>query len=196
MCSNQRIRNTGAYQSFSFLGLMIVICVGLTIIVLSWTVEPCVSFIRSRRPHRKHDYREVARVADRKLQLQRLALTGAGYSQGWEHVFDLVPVTTRGCEFPPPTRYRSNDVEDYHYSAANPLLPVGDDDAEGHGKMEEVRSSPQPQLSRPSILLPGESQRPLIQDGETEGSQSLRSGVSDSEREKKLDESVAMNDHV
>lgn len=54
MCSNQRIRNTGAYQSFSFLGLMIVIFV---IMILSWTVEPCVSYIRRKRPHKKHDYR-------------------------------------------------------------------------------------------------------------------------------------------
>jgi hypothetical protein len=181
MCSNQRIRNTGAYQSFSFLGLMIVIGVGLTIMVLSWTVESCVSFVRSRRPHGKHNYREIARIADRKLQLQRQALTGAGYGQGWEHVFDVVPVTTRGCEFPPPAWYRSNDAEDYHYSAASPLLAVGDDMERG-GEMAEVRSEPQPPPSRPSIALPGEWQRPLIPDDDTEGSQSSRSGAGDSER--------------
>jgi hypothetical protein len=56
--------------SLSCLGLMIVICVGLTIMILSWTVEPCVSFIRRKRSHNKHDYREIARIADRKLQLQ------------------------------------------------------------------------------------------------------------------------------
>lgn len=78
LCANQRVRNRGAYQSFSFLGLMIVICVGLTIMLLSWTAESCIAFIRSRRSVNKHDYREIARVADRKLQLQRLGLTGAG----------------------------------------------------------------------------------------------------------------------
>jgi hypothetical protein len=167
LCANQRVRNTGAYQSFSFLGLMIVICVGLTIMLLSWTAESCIAFIRSKRPVNKHDYREIARVADRKLQLQRLALTGAGYRDGWEHVFDLVPVTTRGCEFPPPTRYKDNDVEDYHHSDEG--LAVGDD-ADGDGRMKEARSSTQPRLSRPSVVLPGGSEQPLIQESETDGS--------------------------
>jgi hypothetical protein len=185
LCSNQRIRNTGAYQSFSFLGLMIVICVGLAIMILSWTIEPCVTFIRSKRSHNKHDYREIARVADRKLQLQRLALTGAGYGQGWEQAFDLVPVTTRGCEFPPPTRYKVNDVEDFHYSAAGPLLAVSED-LECDGEMAEARSSPQPRLSRPALALPGGSQQPLIQDGETEGSLNSRSHVSDLERREEI----------
>ena len=166
MCSNQRIRNTGAYQSFSFLGLMIVICIGLTIMILSWTVESCVSFIRSKRQHSKHDYREIARVADRNLQLQRLALTGAGYGQGWEHAFDQVPVTARGCEFPPPTRYKVNDVDDYHYSEDGPLLELSDD-AEGYEQMAEVKSSPQPRLSRSVMDRPEGSQQSLIQDVET-----------------------------
>ena len=112
----------------------------------------------------QHDYREIACVADRKLQLQRLALTGAGYRDGWEHVFDLVPVTTRGCEFPPPTRYKGNDVEDYHYSDEG--LAVGDD-ADGDGRMKEARSSTQPRLS---VVLPGGSEQPLIQESETDGS--------------------------
>src|SRR5271163_2394949 len=112
--------------------------------ILSWTVEPCVSFIRRKRSVNKHDYREIARVADRKLQLQRLALTGAGYGQGWEHVFDLVPVTTRGCEFPPPTRYKDKNVEDYHYSDDG--VATGDD-ADGDGRMKEARSSTQPRPS-------------------------------------------------
>lgn len=176
LCINQRIRNTGAYQSFSFLGLMIVICVGTTIMVLSWTVESCLAFIRGRRSVNKHDYREISRIADRKLQLQRLALSGAGYSQGWEHVFDLVPVTTRGCKFPPPTRYKDNDVEDYHYS--DEALAVRDD-ADSDGQMKEARSSTQPQSSRPSVVLPGSSEQPLIQDSETDGSVSDFEGRDD-----------------
>jgi hypothetical protein len=187
MCSNQRIRNTGAYQSFSFLGLMIVICVGLTIMILSWTVEPCVSFVRRKRPHSKHDYREIARIADRKLQLQRLALTGAGYGQGWEHVLDLVPVTTRGCEFPPPTRYTVNGVDDYHYSADGPLLKATDD-AEFDEQMAELRSAPQPRLSGPSVGHPVESQDSLIHGNDSEASRL------DLEREEQSDELTSDNE--
>lgn len=82
-------------------------------------------------------------------------------------MFDLVSVTTRGCEFPPPTRYKDNDVEDYHYS--DERLAVGDD-ADGDRRMKEARSSTQPRLSRPSVVLPGGSELPLIQDSETDGS--------------------------
>lgn len=181
MCSNQRVRNTGAYQSFSFLGLMIVICVGLTIMIVSLTAESCVSYIRSKRQHSKHDYREIARVGDRKLQLQRLALTGAGFGDGWENAFDLVPVTTRGCKFPPLTRYKVKDVEDYHYSKDNPLLDLSDD-AERDKQMAEVGSSPQPRLSRPDIGPSEESQQSLIQGDATGGSQSVTTRASDVER--------------
>jgi hypothetical protein len=48
MCFVQRIRNTGAYQSFSFLGLMIVICFGLTLILLSWITEPIIACTTQR----------------------------------------------------------------------------------------------------------------------------------------------------
>lgn len=193
MCSNQRIRNTGGYQSFSFLGLMIVTCVGLTIIILSWTVEQYVSFIRKKRSHNKHDYREIARIADRKLQLQRLALTGAGYGQGWEHVLNLVPVTPRGCEFPPPTRYAVNGVDDYHYSANGPLLEVTDD-AEFDEQMAELRGAPQPRLSGLSVAHPVESQDPLIHDNGSEASLSSRSGSDDLEREEQSDELTSGNE--
>jgi hypothetical protein len=193
MCSNQRIRNTGAYQSFSFLGLMILICVGLTIMILSRTVEPCVSFIRRKRSHNKHDYREIARISDRKLQLQRLALTGAGYGQGWEHVLDLVPVTTRGCEFPPPTRYTVNGVDDYHYSADGPLLEVTDD-VEFDEQMAKLRCAPQPRLSGPSVAHPVESQDTLIHDNDSEASLSSRSRSGDLEREEQSDELTSGNE--
>jgi hypothetical protein len=48
MCFVQRIRNMDSYQSFSFLGLMIVICFGLTLILLSWITEPIIACTRQR----------------------------------------------------------------------------------------------------------------------------------------------------
>lgn len=105
LCSNQRIRNIGGYQSFSFSGVIILVCIGLTIILLSWIIEPLCGYIRARRardPSSQRDihYREIARVADHKLQLHRMALSGFGYEQGWENNAQDIPITAKGFEFP------------------------------------------------------------------------------------------------
>lgn len=96
LCSNQRIRNTGSYQSFSTLGLVIVIGVGTTIIILSLTVELCVTRARKRRRRHNrdgHDYREIARIADRKLQLQRMVLMSTEPQSRWTKTMKDIPVT-------------------------------------------------------------------------------------------------------
>lgn len=189
-CSNQRIRNFGSYQSFSFLGLMIVICVGLTIILLSWIVEPIVAFIRSKRRHNKHDYREIARIADRKLQLHRMALQGAGHVQGWdtERTLDEIPVTTRNTVFPAPLRHKVANVDGYRYSAV-PSAANDDEDAAStvHGRpMSEVSAvspphpSPQPHPSQPWGAHATPSQQPLMQhNGQWEGGQSSAEAAGD-----------------
>lgn len=41
-CSRQRIQNTGQFQSFSLLGIMLVIIIGVFILALSWGIEPCL----------------------------------------------------------------------------------------------------------------------------------------------------------
>lgn len=144
-CSNQRVRNVGAYQSFSFLGLMIVICVGSFIILLSWTVEPLVACLRSRRGLRrtmgvgrgveKHDYREVARVADHTLQLQRKALQGDGFIDGWdaERFMDTIPTTLGSSLFAAPSRYKVDGVDDYHYYYSALPTPGGGQHHNGSG---------------------------------------------------------------
>ena len=122
LCSEQRIRNTGGYQTFSFLGLMIVVCVGSLIIILSWIVEPIVGFVRNKTKNKKHDCREIARIADHKLQLQRMALMGVGYEEEWDpkHAMDFVPVTRRDTLFPLPSRTKTGG-DDYRYSTLDPL---------------------------------------------------------------------------
>jgi hypothetical protein len=195
-CSDQRIRNIGAYQSFSFLGLMIVVCVGLTIILLSWIVEPIVVFIRSKRRHNKHDYREIARIADQKLQLHRMALQGAGHTQGWdpERIMDETPVTTRNTLFPAPFRHKVNNEDGYRYSAVPTAANDDDDDDEDdvaadagdtHGQpMTEISNvppphpSPQPHPSRPWNGRATPSEQPLMQhNGQWEGDQNSAEAV-------------------
>lgn len=121
VCSNIRIKNTGGYQSFSTLGLVIILAVGIPIITLSLTIEPCVAALRMRRRlqyqrlHNKEgpdarpnndaslnqnvtyrgrdDDREVARIADCILQLQRKVLASAAPEARWEAKMQIVPVT-------------------------------------------------------------------------------------------------------
>lgn len=169
-CSNQRVRNVGGYQSFSFLGLMIVICVGSTIILLSWIVEPLLGrFRRWRGYDGKYDYREVARIADHTLQLQRKAFQGAGFSHGWdhEHLMDQIPVTTRDTLVSVASRHTVDGAHDYHY---------GDEDSNGSidsgpgQSMEEtgaaripLQAQPQAGLARPTVSR-GPSMQPLLDD--------------------------------
>jgi hypothetical protein len=123
-CGNQRIRNTGGYRSFSFLGLMIVICVGTTIFLLSWILEPLIAWIRGTWGPGDYDYREVARVADHKLQLHRMALVGAGYDEIWEQTMDSIPITAApGLQLPPATRKSAPSTNDYYYAAPEAAVP-------------------------------------------------------------------------
>jgi hypothetical protein len=121
-CLNQRVRNTGGYRSFSFLGIMIVVCVGSAIILLSWILEPLVAYLRhssgSSKCRGTRGYREVARIADRKLQLHRMALVGAGYDRIWEQTMDEIPIATAGAMMPPPSRRLAPNDDDYHYGAS------------------------------------------------------------------------------
>ncbi|KAI1627942.1 hypothetical protein EDD37DRAFT_286894 [Exophiala viscosa] len=167
-CSNQRIRNVGGYQSFSFLGLMIVICVGSTIILLSWIVEPLLgSFRRWRGLDGKHDYREIVRIADHTLQLQRKAFQGAGFTDGWdsEHLMDSIPVTVRDTLIPVATRYKANGVQDYRYTDGSDNDSIGSEQGQ---PMEENRAAQvpvQPHIipARPAVSR-GPSMQPLLQD--------------------------------
>ncbi|KAF2093279.1 hypothetical protein NA57DRAFT_61791 [Rhizodiscina lignyota] len=118
LCSNQRARNIDAYQSFSALGLIIIIVLGLLIIILSLTVADCVTAFRRRRKVQegKADYREIAFVADYTLQLQRMALMATNHQSKWEGLMSNVPYTTDPtAKFSGPTRVVSDTSEDFRY---------------------------------------------------------------------------------
>lgn len=130
LCSNQRVRNTGSYQSFSALGLIIIIVLGTIIIVLSLTVETCVAAYRQRRRSRyqllhtsentaagnaPNDHREIARIADRMLQLQRMALVATRPDVRWEGRLEPVPYTEEsGVRFGVPVRVSG---EEFRYGS-------------------------------------------------------------------------------
>ena len=108
-CSNQRIRNTGAYQSFSAAALVVIIVIGVAIILTSWTAEWCVATLRRRRRAKYRglrnaggdafndalddaaEYREIARIANRTLQMQRMVLVNVRPDVVWQGTMDSVP---------------------------------------------------------------------------------------------------------
>jgi hypothetical protein len=175
LCSAQRIRNTGAYQSFSTLGLIIVIVLGTTIIILSLTVEFCVASLRKRKRQRYQrlqnkkanddksdknkvnddkgddydDCGEIARIADRRFQLQRMVLVAADPEVLWEGRMDDVPVTADpGVRFLLPRR--TADEEDFRYCGAavaeNAVVELKQGSAEGGS--EEVDEGSRMEMER------------------------------------------------
>lgn len=138
VCNKVRIKNNGAYQSFSTLGLIIIFVIGIPIIVCSLTAEGFVAAARMRRRkiqyRRLHDNetpdafnkddnvdgdvsyggrcedREIARVADGLLQMQRKLLTSAAPEAVWEARMQKVPITTDpAARFPVPRRVKAEN---------------------------------------------------------------------------------------
>jgi hypothetical protein len=128
LCSLQRIRNTGAYQTFSFVRVMITVCVGFFFILLSWTLDWAVVMAKGGRRSR-HPWRETARVADNKFQLLRKNLVDSTVDStsydalrsedAWDDVKASVLVAKLGVRFwlPQPKG------DDYYYDADLESIP-------------------------------------------------------------------------
>ncbi|KAL9613334.1 MAG: hypothetical protein Q9167_002095 [Letrouitia subvulpina] len=97
MCNNQKTGSTNGYQNFSILGIAIILIVGTTIILLSYVIDTLIfACYRLIPPLRKYQHKRWQYIADGQLQLQRLAMEGAGYC-GWDGLKEDVP-TTKGWE--------------------------------------------------------------------------------------------------
>ena len=69
-CENQRIQTSSKVQSFSVLGLFIVVTLTCILGVVSLTLQRCVAFVRRKF----HSDRGIARQSDDKLHLLRMAI--------------------------------------------------------------------------------------------------------------------------
>ena len=146
LCSRQRVRNTGAYQTFSFAGVMITVLVGLVFIIISWILDWTVSWVR-RRAKSRHPWRETARIADNKLQLLRKDLVVSTANSDtyddleprdpWDEIEDSMPVAQPGLKFFVPQQ----KAGDYHYSP----LDVEGRSSEGQPDLEAVEPGPEPE---------------------------------------------------
>jgi hypothetical protein len=155
----------GAYQSLLFLGLEIVICVGSTLTLPSWIIEP-TSRARGSGGGRTETTNTI--IA---LQLQQMALTGEGYGDVWKHRFDEVPRNDEG-------RFVSATDEAGDGSSGRGRLLLWECDATACGDREEgiavhgqdpetqhVKSSPLSALSWPTNSGAEESQQRLVLQG-------------------------------
>jgi hypothetical protein len=90
MCSNQLVRSDGQHQSFSVLGLTLVLILGGIIIILGMVTDTVVGWLQTLLGAR---YRRTQWILDEKLQLQRAAYEGFGVGGAWEGRMDGVPTT-------------------------------------------------------------------------------------------------------
>jgi hypothetical protein len=82
-CNNQKISNTGQYQTFSLFGLMFTLTFGMVIIFIALLLQFVVSKISRRKGRLITSREELALVADHKFQLQRMVYENAGYGE-WQ----------------------------------------------------------------------------------------------------------------
>lgn len=88
-CSNQLVSTTGQVQNFSFLGVMVIVCVSVVIILLDWSLETMANCVFSRK---KPSAGKIARQVDNRLHLLRMALPDSGADGGWEAGSMDVPI--------------------------------------------------------------------------------------------------------
>ncbi|KAI1359055.1 hypothetical protein F5Y08DRAFT_350059 [Xylaria arbuscula] len=89
LCRNQKVISTD-YVSFSFLGLMIILVLGLIIIIVSFSLEHLAICIQRRWGGNGH--RRLEWITNGTLQLQRLVHEELGIGE-WEDCDDTIPIT-------------------------------------------------------------------------------------------------------
>jgi len=94
MCDQQVVRNIGAYQSFSVLGIGIILGVGLFIVILSLVLETIVGAFQSRGWGSR--FKRTSWNLDSILHQQRIAFEGQNAGIVWSKCDGAVPITARG----------------------------------------------------------------------------------------------------
>jgi hypothetical protein len=99
LCKQQKVRDFGAHQNFSVLGLGLIFGIGLFIIFLSMVAESCLNVVASLTKGRKKSksHRRLQWILDDKLQLQRMVYQYTGQGE-WTNKKSAVPVTLSSNE--------------------------------------------------------------------------------------------------
>jgi hypothetical protein len=118
-CEAQRIRTSGEAQSFSVLGLGIVIGASILLTLLSWGLGTCMQCVRGRSD--LSDRRAAARQVDDKLHLLRLALEDeADLGPTWGNGSWDVPLTSQHVDVERPTM-GLHDLASYSTNVKNTI---------------------------------------------------------------------------
>ncbi|KAL0253479.1 hypothetical protein SLS55_010458 [Diplodia seriata] len=83
--------NRTVYMNFSLLGIIIIFALGGTIIVISYTLEPFISWLQKRH-YNLDTYSRLEWCTNETLQLQRLAHEELGAGT-WSRADEAIPVT-------------------------------------------------------------------------------------------------------
>ncbi|KAH8894585.1 hypothetical protein GQ53DRAFT_820955 [Thozetella sp. PMI_491] len=89
-CNSQKIQSS-EHASFSMFGLCFTFITGGIIIVISFILEPLLSYLHRKRSHKSYAYLEW--VSNETLQLHRFGYDSVG-SGTWSHCTDSVPITS------------------------------------------------------------------------------------------------------
>jgi hypothetical protein len=98
MCSSQLVHDAGPHQSFSVLGMSLILGIGGIIIVLGMATSRVVSWLHTGH---KTEYRITQWTLEDKLQLQRVAYEGSASAIEWENRLNAVPTTVGDVLIPP-----------------------------------------------------------------------------------------------
>lgn len=93
LCKSQIILSPGGTTSFSVLGIVIILIVGITLMLLSIFLDVLTSYFRSKL--QKDEYKQVQWGLDGIFQLHRLAYEASGQGT-WTGDFNSIPVTKKG----------------------------------------------------------------------------------------------------
>lgn len=101
-CANQLVQTVGETQNFSFLGVVIIVCVSTSLVLLDCSLERIVDYIG--RCSGWESITRTARQADNRLHLLRMALIGPTEDgNNWERGGWDVPVLDGTVRFNRPT---------------------------------------------------------------------------------------------
>jgi len=96
MCNQQIMRNTGGFQSFSVLGISLILALGACIYMVNWFLETIVTAIRKKR--RRNEAKSAEWRMDMMLYQQCIAFAAVKHIR-WEKTDSEVPITSKDVSF-------------------------------------------------------------------------------------------------
>jgi hypothetical protein len=137
-CNNQLIQSSREVQSFSFLGLMIVVWTTIILLIAALSVEQCFVYFRGS----SISHRSVALQTDDKMHLLRLALKDQ--TESWSNGSYQVPTASTDVPFDRPSMHQDG-LAWYNHLDSN-IQVIG-------GKHDRIQHEPTPSDYETSYMI-------------------------------------------